>query len=218
MPSGRTQWTANSMIGAPFLPFATCSVRPRQFARIAGAGGGLVASVATCPLDVVKTKLQAQRVAHGHVDYLGVSGVLVLRVRQRLSPDHILTLDPLFSPRDCTKHHSTRRPTGLVSRAGPDHPGVPPDMGHLLCCVRRNQGALRATPSRHLRPPQTYDRAPLSRAVRKGLPARHARAPMVAPHPVRHGCRRHQHDMHESPLGYQDEIHGGCIPMRLRSA
>lgn len=41
---------------------------------VAGAGGGLVASIATCPLDVVKTKLQAQTLARGHADYLGVLG------------------------------------------------------------------------------------------------------------------------------------------------
>ncbi|KAL1950204.1 hypothetical protein VTO73DRAFT_5327 [Trametes versicolor] len=39
---------------------------------IAGAGGGLVASVATCPLDVIKTKLQAQRAGHSTQGYLGV--------------------------------------------------------------------------------------------------------------------------------------------------
>jgi len=39
---------------------------------IAGAGGGLVASVATCPLDVVKTKLQAQRAVQGQRGYLGI--------------------------------------------------------------------------------------------------------------------------------------------------
>jgi len=43
---------------------------------IAGAGGGLVASIATCPLDVVKTKLQAQIAAHGHSEYLGVIGTV----------------------------------------------------------------------------------------------------------------------------------------------
>ncbi|KAF8513758.1 mitochondrial NAD transporter [Gautieria morchelliformis] len=42
----------------------------------AGAGGGLVASVATCPLDVIKTKLQAQTIARGHVGYLGVLATL----------------------------------------------------------------------------------------------------------------------------------------------
>ncbi|KAF4617614.1 hypothetical protein D9613_005614 [Agrocybe pediades] len=51
-----TKWTANSMI--------------------AGAGGGLVASIATCPLDVVKTKLQAQRAVLGQPGYLGVMGTV----------------------------------------------------------------------------------------------------------------------------------------------
>ncbi|KAF9523881.1 mitochondrial NAD transporter [Crepidotus variabilis] len=50
----KPKWTANSMI--------------------AGAGGGLVASVATCPLDVIKTKLQAQRAVQGQQGYLGVIG------------------------------------------------------------------------------------------------------------------------------------------------
>ncbi|KAF8510066.1 mitochondrial carrier domain-containing protein [Hysterangium stoloniferum] len=48
---------------------------PLLFA-FAGAGGGLVASVATCPLDVIKTKLQAQAVARGHPGYLGVLDTL----------------------------------------------------------------------------------------------------------------------------------------------
>ncbi|TFL02715.1 mitochondrial carrier domain-containing protein [Pterulicium gracile] len=39
---------------------------------IAGAGGGLVASIATCPLDVIKTKLQAQRAMKGQTGYEGV--------------------------------------------------------------------------------------------------------------------------------------------------
>jgi len=53
-PKGK--WTANSMI--------------------AGAGGGLVASIATCPLDVVKTKLQAQRAIQGQQGYLGIMGTV----------------------------------------------------------------------------------------------------------------------------------------------
>ncbi|KAF9049455.1 mitochondrial carrier [Hymenopellis radicata] len=52
MSSGQPKWTAHSMI--------------------AGAGGGLVASVATCPLDVIKTKLQAQRAVPGQLGYHGI--------------------------------------------------------------------------------------------------------------------------------------------------
>jgi len=52
---------------------------------IAGAGGGLVASVATCPLDVVKTKLQAQRAVVGQPGYLGVMGVFSLSTCARRS-------------------------------------------------------------------------------------------------------------------------------------
>jgi solute carrier family 25 (mitochondrial folate transporter), member 32 len=38
---------------------------------LAGAGAGLVSSILTCPLDVIKTKVQA---AKGGVDYVGVLG------------------------------------------------------------------------------------------------------------------------------------------------
>jgi solute carrier family 25 folate transporter 32 len=41
---------------------------------LAGAGGGFVSSIATCPLDVIKTKLQAQVTAHKDINYLGVWG------------------------------------------------------------------------------------------------------------------------------------------------
>ncbi|KAH7926471.1 mitochondrial carrier [Leucogyrophana mollusca] len=48
---------------------------------IAGAGGGLIASIATCPLDVVKTKLQAQRAIHGQQGYQGVIDTVKTVVR-----------------------------------------------------------------------------------------------------------------------------------------
>ncbi|KAF8133988.1 mitochondrial carrier domain-containing protein [Boletus edulis] len=61
MPRNEKNWTANSMI--------------------AGAGGGLVASIATCPLDVVKTKLQAQRAILGQPGYQGVLDIIKTTLR-----------------------------------------------------------------------------------------------------------------------------------------
>ncbi|KAJ8473605.1 hypothetical protein ONZ51_g7770 [Trametes cubensis] len=75
---------------------------------IAGAGGGLVASVATCPLDVIKTKLQAQRAVNPQQGYLGVT-----RPAQRTSSS------PLRAPatvKDILKHDGIR---GLYRGLGP---------------------------------------------------------------------------------------------------
>ena len=41
---------------------------------IAGASAGFVSSVVTCPLDVIKTKLQAGTAARGSPGYLGIAG------------------------------------------------------------------------------------------------------------------------------------------------
>jgi solute carrier family 25 folate transporter 32 len=41
---------------------------------LAGAGAGLVTSIAGCPLDVIKTRLQAQELARGTIGYRGVLG------------------------------------------------------------------------------------------------------------------------------------------------
>jgi solute carrier family 25 folate transporter 32 len=43
---------------------------------VAGAGAGLVSSIVTCPLDVVKTRLQAQHLARDAVGYEGVNGTI----------------------------------------------------------------------------------------------------------------------------------------------
>ncbi|ORX40993.1 mitochondrial carrier domain-containing protein [Kockovaella imperatae] len=47
---------------------------PREFhSMVAGAGAGLVSSIVTCPLDVVKTTLQAQRLKRDAPGYEGVT-------------------------------------------------------------------------------------------------------------------------------------------------
>lgn len=108
-----SKWTANSMI--------------------AGAGGGLVASVATCPLDVVKTKLQAQQTIQGQEGYKGVMGTVKhilqndgLRGLYRgLGPTilgYLPTWAIYFAVYDGIKRHFGELPLGSDSR----HPNIYP--------------------------------------------------------------------------------------------
>lgn len=48
----------------------------------AGAGAGLVSSIVTCPLDVVKTRLQAQHLSTSAAEYEGVRKTCVRIWRQ----------------------------------------------------------------------------------------------------------------------------------------
>ena len=51
---------------------------PRKFhSMVAGAGAGLVSSIVTCPLDVVKTRLQAQHIPRDSPGYEGVRVIIV---------------------------------------------------------------------------------------------------------------------------------------------
>ncbi|KAI0670944.1 mitochondrial NAD transporter [Trametes maxima] len=100
---------------------------PSQSANsmIAGAGGGLVASVATCPLDVIKTKLQAQRAVHQGQGYLGVVATVkdilkhdgVRGMYRGLGPTilgYLPTWAIYFAVYDGIKRHFGERPPGEI--------------------------------------------------------------------------------------------------------
>lgn len=113
------KWTANSMIGEPA---ASCTLLARLIWTVilsflpyetAGAGGGLVASIATCPLDVVKTKLQAQRAIQGQRGYLGVLGTSFLL--SCILPDR-LTIKPVGTVKNILYESGIR---GMYRGLGP---------------------------------------------------------------------------------------------------
>jgi len=54
------------------LPSRSTAIPQAYHSMLAGAGAGLVSSIVTCPLDVVKTRLQAQVSRKGAADYEGV--------------------------------------------------------------------------------------------------------------------------------------------------
>lgn len=65
--------------GSPHPHFLSIHI-PRKFhSMTAGAGAGLVSSIVTCPLDVIKTRLQAQHLARDSQDYEGVR-LTILRI------------------------------------------------------------------------------------------------------------------------------------------
>ncbi|KZS90517.1 mitochondrial NAD transporter [Sistotremastrum niveocremeum HHB9708] len=102
---------------------------------IAGAGGGLVSSIATCPLDVIKTKLQAQRVAHHSANYLGVLGTVKSIIRhdglrglyRGLGPTilgYLPTWAIYFAVYDGIKTRYGEAPLGVVQVAGKVYPAA----------------------------------------------------------------------------------------------
>lgn len=56
----------------PALPLH--HLRHLNQSMLSGAGAGLISSVVTCPLDVLKTRLQAQTIGKGKLGYEGVLG------------------------------------------------------------------------------------------------------------------------------------------------
>lgn len=159
------KWTTNSMIGQSLPPSACHKVLTPT--PTAGAGGGLVSSVATCPLDVIKTKLQAQRAAVGQPGYLGVAGtILPFDLLNRLG--HIWPF----------RHHTQSFPRGrapwVLQRPRSHHARLPSNVGHLFCCVRRHQDILwpGASRSASVLRRSTYPRQIISSCPGKGLSTR----------------------------------------------
>ncbi|KAK8850559.1 hypothetical protein IAR55_004477 [Kwoniella newhampshirensis] len=62
----------------PF-PHSHINIPPQFHSMTAGAGAGLISSIVTCPLDVIKTSLQAQAHARNSKGYEGV-GLIVKRI------------------------------------------------------------------------------------------------------------------------------------------
>lgn len=71
-----------AMGGRPLAVFTFIHVPPSLHSMVAGAGAGLVSSIATCPLDVVKTTLQAQSAPRGAPGYEGVTKTVYRIYRQ----------------------------------------------------------------------------------------------------------------------------------------
>ncbi|KAG8909482.1 hypothetical protein FRC01_006906 [Tulasnella sp. 417] len=113
---------------------------------IAGASAGFVSSVVTCPLDVIKTKLQAQKAPKGSPGYLGVSatvrGILlrdgVKGLYRGLGPTmlgYLPTWAIYFTVYDGVKGWLGQPPTGYDASVGDLKPSLNPWTVHLLASV-----------------------------------------------------------------------------------
>jgi hypothetical protein len=95
----------------------------------AGAGGGLAASIATCPLDVIKTKLQAQRAVQGQKAYLSAYGVLYTFLFFKSQSILILMT------RYVEVCFQRERVTWPLSRIGAYDTGISTCLGYLFYCI-----------------------------------------------------------------------------------
>ncbi|KAG8944186.1 hypothetical protein FRC04_002142 [Tulasnella sp. 424] len=113
---------------------------------IAGASAGFVSSVVTCPLDVIKTKLQAQKALKGSPEYLGVSATvrqILLRdglkgLYRGLGPTmmgYLPTWAIYFTVYDGVKGRLGQPPTGYDANIGDLKPSLNPWPVHLLASV-----------------------------------------------------------------------------------
>lgn len=159
------------------------NIPPHLHSMTAGAGAGLVASVTTCPLDVIKTRLQAQHVSK-EAGYEGV-GLTVARIWRQsgvrgfyrgLGPTlggYLPTWGIYFTVYDLVKDR-----LGSWKNSG----GKPPSKFHARCRSRRES---------------------LINTDRPSECEYHTRTPHSG-HDGR--CDRNSHD--QPPMGRQDPLHG----------
>jgi solute carrier family 25 folate transporter 32 len=125
-----------AMRGPPLALFQLIHVPPSLHSMVAGAGAGLVSSIATCPLDVVKTTLQAQSVARGDKGYEGVTKTIMRIYRQSglrgfyrgLGPTiggYLPTWGIYFTVYDFIKDRLRRVPLAVAH----------PDMSHVVAAM-----------------------------------------------------------------------------------
>ena len=66
--------SSSSSSSPPSAALPLHHLRHLNQSMLSGAGAGLISSVVTCPLDVLKTRLQAQTIGKGKLGYEGVLG------------------------------------------------------------------------------------------------------------------------------------------------
>ncbi len=95
---------------------------------------------------------------------------------------------------------------GFTAASGPPSWAIcPPGPSTLRCTTASRLRSVRPRRrSRRRWPPS----GSYPRGAGQGLPARRARAPVVAAHLICNDCRRREHHLHESALGDQDPLHG----------